>query len=45
MWENFETSVPMSTYLVAFAVARFENVTTTVTDRNIPFKVSEGYVI
>ncbi|CAG0894456.1 unnamed protein product, partial [Darwinula stevensoni] len=41
VWEQFETSVPMSTYLVAFAVARFESIDKTATEREIPFKESQ----
>ncbi|CAG0894462.1 unnamed protein product [Darwinula stevensoni] len=39
VWEQFETSVPMSTYLVAFAVARFKSVDKNATARQIPYKV------
>lgn len=38
-WDVFEKSVPMSTYLVAYMVSKFEYMQSPTTDRSILFKI------
>ena len=39
VWDNYEESVPMSTYLVAFVVSKFANEVSPQTDNNVMFRI------
>ncbi len=39
VWDHYAKSVPMSTYLVAFLVSDFVNVSTTVPETGLPLKI------
>ena len=39
VWDNYEESVPMSTYLVAFVVSKFANEVSSQTDNNVMFRI------